>query len=203
MLKSRKINALRDAYFYLASLPPEILVFIEAEVPNSTVNSKIRGLHSKSGGRCGWLFPLPSWTRSAFLTAPSSIRSSNKSSTCSFRGKARISGRPHQSSTVSRRNQGRTKKKEEKDKKKRKGSEPAASAKADAKNRGKEAQGGGSAQAPAAAKSAAHETARVSAGTAIGAKAQKKHEEAGAMRAAAKRPLPAKAKASGKRSRGK
>lgn len=42
MLKGRKTNAPRDAYFYLASLPPEMLAFIEVEMPNPRALSKIR-----------------------------------------------------------------------------------------------------------------------------------------------------------------
>jgi tRNA nucleotidyltransferase (CCA-adding enzyme) len=41
-LKSRKTNAPRDAYFYIASLPPEMLVFIEVEMPNPRALLKIR-----------------------------------------------------------------------------------------------------------------------------------------------------------------
>jgi tRNA nucleotidyltransferase (CCA-adding enzyme) len=41
-LKSRKMSSARDAYFYLASLPPETLAFIEVEMPNPAALSKIR-----------------------------------------------------------------------------------------------------------------------------------------------------------------
>ncbi len=47
MLKGRKTNAPRDAYFYLASLPPEMLVFIEVEMPNPRALSKIRNYIQK------------------------------------------------------------------------------------------------------------------------------------------------------------
>ncbi len=47
MLKSPKTNAPRDAYYYLASVPPEMLAFIEVEMPNSTVLSKIRNYLQK------------------------------------------------------------------------------------------------------------------------------------------------------------
>ncbi|HXX21411.1 MAG TPA: hypothetical protein VEJ46_18585 [Candidatus Acidoferrum sp.] len=47
MLKGRKTNAPRDAYFYLASVPPEMLVFIEVEMPNPRVLAKIRNYIQK------------------------------------------------------------------------------------------------------------------------------------------------------------
>ena len=47
MLKGRKTNSPRDAYFYLASLPPEMLVFIEVEMPNPRALSKIRSYVQK------------------------------------------------------------------------------------------------------------------------------------------------------------
>jgi len=47
MLKGRKTNAPRDAYFYLASLPPEMLVFIEVEMPNPRALAKIRNYIQK------------------------------------------------------------------------------------------------------------------------------------------------------------
>ena len=47
ILKSRKTNSARDAYFYLASVPPEMLVFIEVELPNPRAVSKIRNYIQK------------------------------------------------------------------------------------------------------------------------------------------------------------
>jgi tRNA nucleotidyltransferase (CCA-adding enzyme) len=47
ILKSRKTNSAKDAYFYLASLPPEMLVFIEVELPNPKAISKIRNYVQK------------------------------------------------------------------------------------------------------------------------------------------------------------
>jgi tRNA nucleotidyltransferase/poly(A) polymerase len=47
VLKSRKTASPRDAYFYLASLPPEMLVFIQVELPSPPVLSKIRGYLQK------------------------------------------------------------------------------------------------------------------------------------------------------------
>jgi len=47
VLKSRKTNSARDAYFYLASVPPEMLVFIEVELPNPRALSKMRNYVQK------------------------------------------------------------------------------------------------------------------------------------------------------------
>jgi tRNA nucleotidyltransferase (CCA-adding enzyme) len=46
-LKGRKTNAPRDAYNYLASVPPDMLAFIEVEMPSSQVLSKIRNYIQK------------------------------------------------------------------------------------------------------------------------------------------------------------
>ena len=46
-LKGRKMNAPRDAYAYLASVPPEMLAFIEVETPNPAALSKIRAYVQK------------------------------------------------------------------------------------------------------------------------------------------------------------
>src|SRR5271155_3182604 len=47
VLKSRKTNAPKDAYFYLASLPAEMLVFIEVGLPNPRAVSKMRNYIQK------------------------------------------------------------------------------------------------------------------------------------------------------------
>lgn len=47
ILKSGKTNAPKDAYFYMASLPPETLAFIETEMPNPRALSKIRNYIQK------------------------------------------------------------------------------------------------------------------------------------------------------------
>ncbi|HTZ99393.1 MAG TPA: hypothetical protein VMB02_03615 [Candidatus Aquilonibacter sp.] len=47
VLKGRKTNAPRDAYAYLASLPPDMLAFIEVELPNPRALSKIRNYIQK------------------------------------------------------------------------------------------------------------------------------------------------------------
>jgi len=47
VLKSRKTESPRDAYFYLASLPPEMLAFVEAEIGDPRAVSKIRNYLQK------------------------------------------------------------------------------------------------------------------------------------------------------------
>jgi tRNA nucleotidyltransferase (CCA-adding enzyme) len=47
ILKSRKTETPRDAYFYLASVPPEMLAFIEAEIGDARAVSKIRNYLQK------------------------------------------------------------------------------------------------------------------------------------------------------------
>jgi hypothetical protein len=47
VLKGRKTNAPRDAYAFIASVPVETLIFIEVEMPNPRVLSKIRNYTQK------------------------------------------------------------------------------------------------------------------------------------------------------------
>jgi tRNA nucleotidyltransferase (CCA-adding enzyme) len=47
VLKSRKTDAPKDAYFYVSSLPAEMLVFIEVELPNPRAVSKLRNYLQK------------------------------------------------------------------------------------------------------------------------------------------------------------
>lgn len=47
VLKSGKTRTPKDAYFYIASLPPEMLAFIEVEMPNPAAMSKIRAYVQK------------------------------------------------------------------------------------------------------------------------------------------------------------
>ncbi len=47
ILKSRKTETPRDAYFYLAALPPEMMAFLEAEIPDARAVSKIRNYLQK------------------------------------------------------------------------------------------------------------------------------------------------------------
>ena len=201
ILKSRKTNSPRDAYFYLASVPPEMLVFIEAEMPSSTVNSKIRAYIQK------WrplrlALPFAELDALGVPHGPKFDKIIEQIFDLQLRGKART---PEDRTKALRSLAGikeEPKKKEEKDKKKRKGGEAGASAKADTKHRGKQGHERESASASAVAKSAADETAHLAAGAAIGAKARAKHERANAARTSAK-PIRAKAKASAKRSRGR
>jgi tRNA nucleotidyltransferase (CCA-adding enzyme) len=46
-LKGRKMNAAKDAYAYVSSVPAEILTFIEVETPNPAAVSKIRAYAQK------------------------------------------------------------------------------------------------------------------------------------------------------------
>ena len=46
-LKGRKTNAPKDAYFYLVSVLPEMIAFIEVELPNPKALSKIRNYLQK------------------------------------------------------------------------------------------------------------------------------------------------------------
>ncbi len=47
MLKGRKTNAPKDAYFYLGTVPPERLAFLQAEYGNSKASAKIRNYLQK------------------------------------------------------------------------------------------------------------------------------------------------------------
>jgi hypothetical protein len=47
VLKGRKTNTPKDAYFYIASLAPEMIAFIETEMPNPRVVSKFRSYIQK------------------------------------------------------------------------------------------------------------------------------------------------------------
>ena len=47
VLKGRKMNAPRDAYAYVVSLPTEMLAFLEVEFPNAAVLSKLRNYVQK------------------------------------------------------------------------------------------------------------------------------------------------------------
>jgi tRNA nucleotidyltransferase (CCA-adding enzyme) len=46
-LKGRKMQSPKDAYFYIASLPVEMLAFVEVEMPNPAAMSKIRAYVQK------------------------------------------------------------------------------------------------------------------------------------------------------------
>lgn len=167
MLKGRKTNAPRDAYFYLASLPPEMLVFIEVEMPNPRALAKIRNYIQK------WrpmrlALPVAELDALGIPRGPKFDKILEQLFEMQLRGKART---PEDRTKALRSLAGikeEPKKKEEKEKK-RKGKEAAAPAKGSAKP----AEAG-----PAAAAAQGAAKARASAAGAIGAKAQAKHESA-------------------------
>ena len=138
-MKGRKTNSPRDAYFYLASVPPEMLVFIEAEMPNPSVNSKIRAYIQK------WrpmrlALPFAELDALGVPRGPKFDKIIEQIFDLQLRGRART---PEDRTKALRSLAGikeEPKKKEEKDKKKRKGSEITAGPKpADAKHQGKQA----------------------------------------------------------------
>ncbi len=201
VLKSRKTNSPRDAYFYLASVPPEMLVYIEVEIPNPRAVSKIRSYIQK------WrpmrlALPVAELDALGVARGPKFDKVLEQLFELQLRGKARS---PEDRTKALRSLAGikEEPKKEEKEKKKRKDEKaPAAAPKqAAAKTHGKP-------EAPAATHLPAPEAKQhVSAAAAIGAKAQAKHDKAaGDHRAAAKqgRIGHAKPKAqSAKKSRGR
>jgi hypothetical protein len=178
ILKGRKTNAPKDAYFYLASLPAEMLAFIEVELPNPRALSKIRNYIQK------WrplrlALPMPELDALGIPRGPKFDKILEQLFEMQLRGKARS---PEDRTKALRQLSGikeEPKKKPEKEKKKRKGKETAeVPAKAQPKQGEKPPQG-----APAASKPV-H-----SAAAAIGASAQAKHEKAAAAyRAAQKHP---------------
>jgi tRNA nucleotidyltransferase (CCA-adding enzyme) len=141
VLKGRKTSAARDAYFYLASLPPEMLVYIEVELPNPKALSKIRAYIQK------WrpirlALPFAELDALGVARGPKFDKIIEQLFEMQLRGKART---PEDRTKALRNLAGikdEPKKKEEKEKKpKAKGKEPAAAAKPgdakDAKHAGK------------------------------------------------------------------
>jgi len=130
-LKSRKTNSPRDAYFYLASVPSEMLVFIEVEMPNPRVLSKIRSYVQK------WrpmrlALPVAELDALGIARGPKFDKILEQLFELQLRGKART---PEDRTKVLRSLAGikeEPKKKEEKEKKKRK-TKGAASAKSEEK----------------------------------------------------------------------
>jgi hypothetical protein len=182
ILKSRKTNAPRDAYFYLASLPPEMLVFIEVELPNPKAVSKIRNYIQK------WrpmrlALPVAELDALGIARGPKFDKIIEQLFEMQLRGKARS---PEDRTKALRNLAGikeEPKKKEEKEKKKPKSKESAVAAKApeakDAKPADKRAQPAAQAAAPPAAKAPAGGSKQPqSAAAAIGARAQAKHDDA-------------------------
>ncbi|HTR47182.1 MAG TPA: hypothetical protein VMM16_07365 [Verrucomicrobiae bacterium] len=184
MLKGRKTNAPRDAYFYLASLPPEMLVFIEVEMPNPRALSKIRNYIQK------WrpmrlALPVAELDALGVPRGPKFDKIIEQLFELQLRGKARS---PEDRTKALRSLAGikeEPKKKEEKEKKKRKDKEAAAPKQPEAKR----------AEKPGAAAPA----------EAAGAKAPSKVGQPGADRRAARKhtaPTHPKPRA-GKKSRGR
>ncbi|MGB9067293.1 MAG: hypothetical protein WCC21_01880, partial [Candidatus Acidiferrales bacterium] len=141
VLKGRKTSSARDAYFYLASLPPEMLVYIEVELPNPKALSKIRAYIQK------WrpirlALPFAELDALGVPRGPKFDKIIEQLFEMQLRGKART---PEDRTKALRNLAGikdEPKKKEEKEKKpKAKGKEPAAAAKPgdgkDAKHAGK------------------------------------------------------------------
>jgi tRNA nucleotidyltransferase (CCA-adding enzyme) len=211
ILKGRKTNAPRDAYFYLASLPPEMLAFIEVELPNPRAVSKIRNYIQK------WrpmrlALPVAELDALGVARGPKFDKVIEQLFELQLRGKARS---PEDRTKALRNLAGikeEPKKKEEKEKKKPKSKETAPAAKAadakEAKPGDKRAQQAAPAAAPPPAKTpASGSKPPQSAAAAIGARAQAKHDDAAKAhreahkRARVVRPKP-KARAA-KKSRGR
>src|ERR1700735_1871339 len=183
ILKGRKTNTPKDAYFYIASLPAEMLVFIEVEMPNPRVISKFRNYIQK------WR-PLRQSLPQAELAALGVARGPKFDKVIEqlFEMQLRGKGKLPEDRTKILRNLAGIKdepKKIEKPEKKRKGEKgEEKGVEADAKGTGKPKQT--AAQAPTVAKSAVSAakgqqgTAKQpqSAAAAIGARAQAKHAEA-------------------------
>jgi tRNA nucleotidyltransferase/poly(A) polymerase len=199
MLKGRKTNAARDAYFYLASVPPEMLAFIEVEMPNPRAVSKIRSYLQK------WrpmrlALPLAEFDALGIARGPKFDKILEQLFEMQLRGKARS---PEDRTKALRslagiKEEPKKKEEKEKDKKKRPGKDLPGPAKVpDAKQRDKAPPEPVAKAAPAKA-AASENRPRLSAAAAIGARAQAKHDHAaGADRAEQKgsRAAASKAKA--------
>jgi tRNA nucleotidyltransferase (CCA-adding enzyme) len=184
VLKGRKTSSARDAYFYLASLPPEMLAYIEVELPSPQVLAKIRSYLQK------WrpmrlALPVAELDALGVARGPKFDKILEQLFERQLRGKART---PEDRTKALRELAGIKEEPAKKPEKKRKGKEvPAAASKTpEGKHREKtsHAAAAGAAGAPGAA---AHgEAKQVSAAAAaIEAGARAKHEKA-----AAKKPAP-------------
>jgi tRNA nucleotidyltransferase (CCA-adding enzyme) len=191
MLKGRKTNSARDAYFYLSSVPPEILAFIEVEMPNPRAVSKIRNYLQKWRPMRSAL-PLAELDALGIARGPKFDKVVEQLFEMQLRGKARS---PEDRTKAIRslagiKEEPKKKEEKEKDKKKRPGKEAPVPPKApEAKQRDKATPEATAKVAHAPAKAAASDDKpRLSAAAAIGARAQAKHDDAaGANRAAQKR----------------
>jgi tRNA nucleotidyltransferase (CCA-adding enzyme) len=182
ILKGRKTNAPKDAFYYIASLPAEMLAFIEIEMPNPRVIAKFRNYIQK------WRplrqsLPLGELDALGVARGPKFDKVIEQLFEMQLRGKARL---PEDRTRILRNLAGikDEPKKIEKPEKKRKGE------KGEAKAIEPEAKGGKPKQAAVAAPGAGKPAASVtknaqgasqqpqSAAAAIGARAQAKHAEA-------------------------
>jgi hypothetical protein len=194
VLKGRKTNTPKDAYFYIASLPAEVLAFIEVELPNPKALSKIRSYVQK------WR-PLRLGLPTGELDALGIARGPkfDKIIEQLFELQLRGRGRDPESRVKILRNlagiKDEPKKKPEKEKK-RKGKEPAAAEVKGEKGKGEaaavSAPAGAKATAAAKAPTAAASKSSGSAAAAIGARAKAKHDKAEDESASAKRGAAAK-----------
>jgi tRNA nucleotidyltransferase/poly(A) polymerase len=187
-LKGRKTNAPKDAYFYLASVPPEMIAFIEVEMPNPKAISKMRNYLQK------WR-PLRLGLPAGELDALGVPRGPKFDKIIEelFELQLRGRGRDPESRVKILRNlagiKEEPKKKPEKEKK-RKGKEAGAPEGKREKSKG-EAPTPASAPAAASAKPAASEKVASAVAVASAAKTKGKPAKASGERAAAKRARPA------------
>lgn len=201
VLKGRKTGSARDAYFYIASLPPEMLAFLEVELPNPKVLSKIRSYLQK------WrpmrlALPVAELDALGVPRGPKFDKILEQLFERQLRGKARA---PEDRTKALRDLAGIKEEPAKKPEKKRKGKEaPAAGSKApEAKQREKPAHAAAPETAPAPAKAPQGEAKPArSAAAAIGAGARAKHDKAAAQKHAAGARSKSKAHP-GKKPRGK
>jgi len=180
VLKGRKTNTPKDAYVYIASLPAEVLAFIEVELPNPKAMSKIRNYFQKWRPMRAAL-PANELEALGIARGPQFDKILEQLFDMQLRGKAR---NPEDRTKILRQLAGikeEPKKKLEKSKKKGKGDVEEAPVQAGAKQPEKTPRPNGSA-APATSTGVAKPTKgpSKSAAAAIGAKAQVKHNEAAA-----------------------
>jgi tRNA nucleotidyltransferase (CCA-adding enzyme) len=187
ILKGRKTSSARDAYFYLASVPPEMLVFIEVELPNPKAVSKMRNYIQK------WrpirqALPMGELDALGVARGPKFDKIIEQLFDMQLRGKART---PEDRTKALRNFAGikdEPKKKEEKEKKKPKGKEAAPAAKAPEAKDAKESKDAKPAATPTAKTAASGSKLGQSAAAAIGARAQAKHDDAAKADRAAHKP---------------
>ena len=187
ILRGRKTNAPRDGYFYIASVPAEMLAFIEVELPNPRALSKIRNYVQK------WrplrlALPVAELDSLGIPRGPKFDKILEQLFELQLRGKGR---KPEDRTKILRKLAGikeEPKKKLKEEKKKPKGKESHAapsrspdSKASEAKHAEKPGRGAADAQAPMAPKvsPAGAKPAQPGAAAAITAKAQAKHDKAG------------------------